>query len=174
MPAIDAFIFNLLVSFWCHSNIFFLCLRWCHYLDDCRLEWVSVSLCVFVCVFVCARIVMPARVHVHALITLRSHLSWSASSYINGCLQRYQLHKLWQYMGLLFFPLQSQTMSVPAVVETVMLLERLSARAGIATASICIVNEVHRHSRRPSHFTGSIFGLFPSPGGTSCESHTVV
>lgn len=40
--------------------------------------------------------------------------------------------------------------------------------------SICILNEVHRHSQRPSHFTGGIFGLLPSPGGTSCESHTVV
>lgn len=40
--------------------------------------------------------------------------------------------------------------------------------------TICVLNEVYRHSPRPSHFTGGTFGLFPSAGGTSSESRTVV
>lgn len=165
-------IFSFLVLFWCHSNVFplrtFVSLSW--WLPP----WMSrkcvrLSLCAMynhACKSACScfdRITHPRR---------------SASSYINCCLLRYQMHKQWPCMSLfLFFVFTvcyGHKLCAFFVVETGMLLERLNTPTGIVTVLFVSRMKFIDILQDQVIFTGGIFGHFPSPGGTSSESHTVL
>lgn len=137
------------------------------------LSWwllVWMSQCQYGCVWLslCA----PNNAYAHALITLHTPLRWL--TYINCCLQRYQLHQPWQCISLFSLLLQSQTISAPSVVETMMLLERLYTRTGVVTVLFVSWMKFIDILRDGVIFTGGTFGLFPSAGGTGSESRTVV
>lgn len=62
-------------------------------------------------------------------------------------------------------------MTVPPIVQTLTFLKRLNAYTGDVTVLFVSICGVSLHSCTPSHVSVSIVGLFPSPGGISCESH---